>query len=83
MQKVGPTRGLGARYGASVRKRYVDVMVEVKKRRKCPRCGFLSVKRRSVGIWECRKCGFTLAGGAYELTTKMGSMAKRSTSSKG
>jgi large subunit ribosomal protein L37Ae len=36
------------------------------------------VKRESVGIWKCRKCGFTYTGGAYTPITKLGIVAKRS-----
>ena len=77
-KKVGPTRGLGPRYGSTVRKRYIKVMEEMKKPHKCPQCGFSRVKRESVGIWKCGKCGFTYTGGAYTPITKLGIVAKRS-----
>jgi len=77
-KKVGPTRGLGPRYGSTVRKRYIKVMKEMKRPHRCPQCGFSRVKRQSVGIWKCRKCGFTYTGGAYTPTTKLGIVAKRS-----
>jgi ribosomal protein L37AE/L43A len=35
------------------------------------------VKRESVGVWKCSKCGFTFSGGAYTPTTKLGVVAKR------
>jgi large subunit ribosomal protein L37Ae len=76
-KKVGPTRGFGARYGSSVRKRYAKVVSEVKKAQKCPQCGTKSVRRQSVGVWSCRKCGFTFTGGAYAPVTKLGIVAKR------
>ena len=76
-KKVGPTRGLGPRYGATVRKRYIKIVTEMKKPHKCPRCGLPRVKRVSVGVWKCRKCGFTFAGGAYTPSTKLGVVAKR------
>ncbi|MEM0058305.1 MAG: 50S ribosomal protein L37ae [Candidatus Bathyarchaeia archaeon] len=76
-KKVGPTRGLGARYGATVRKRYTKIVTELRKRHKCPQCGLPRVKRISVGVWQCRKCGFTFTGGAYTPTTKLGMVAKR------
>jgi len=76
-KKVGPTRGLGPRYGSSVRKRYVKVVTEMKKPHKCPQCGFPRVERTSVGVWKCRKCGFTFTGGAYTPTTKLGVVARR------
>jgi Ribosomal protein L37AE/L43A len=76
-KKVGPTRGLGPRYGATVRKRYVKVITELKKPHRCQQCGFVRVKRVSVGVWSCQKCGFTFAGGAYTPNTKLGAIAKR------
>ncbi len=76
-KKVGMARGLGTRYGATVRKRYVKVVTETKKTHKCPQCGSLAVKRESVGVWNCRKCGLTFAGGAYTPVTKLGVVAKR------
>jgi large subunit ribosomal protein L37Ae len=76
-KKVGLARGLGTRYGATVRKRYVKVVSETKKTHKCPQCGSATVKRESVGIWNCRKCGHTFAGGAYVPVTKLGVVAKR------
>jgi len=76
-KKVGPTRGLGPRYGATVRKRYSKVVKGMKKPHKCPQCGLQRVKRVSVGVWKCRKCGFTFTGGAYTPTTKLGVVAKR------
>jgi large subunit ribosomal protein L37Ae len=78
MKKVGPTRGLGVRYGSTVRKRYIKVITELKKPHKCPQCGFMKVRRESVGVWKCNKCAFTFTGGAYTPVTKLGVVAKRS-----
>ena len=76
-KKVGPTRGFGPRYGSTVRKRYIKVITELKKPHKCPQCGFVRVRRVSVGVWKCGKCEFTFAGGAYTPVTKLGVVAKR------
>ena len=76
-KKVGPTRGLGTRYGTTVRKRYAKVVTEMRKPHRCPQCGFVRVKRESVGVWKCGKCGYTFAGGAYTPITKLGVVAKR------
>jgi large subunit ribosomal protein L37Ae len=53
------------------------VIAGLKKTHRCPQCGFVKVKRESVGVWKCRKCGFTFTGGAYTPTTKLGIVAKR------
>jgi len=76
-KKVGPARGFGPRYGVSVRKRYVSIVSEMRKPHTCPRCGLKAVRRESVGIWVCSKCGFKFAGGAYTPTTKIGITAER------
>jgi large subunit ribosomal protein L37Ae len=76
-KKVGPTRGFGPRYGATVRKRYIKVVTEMKKPHRCPQCGFSQVKRASVGVWQCKKCGFKFTGGAYTPVTKLGVVARR------
>ncbi len=76
-KKVGHARGLGARYGSKVRKRYIRVTAGLKKAHRCPQCGFVRVKRESVGVWKCKKCGYTFAGGAYTPSTKLGVVAKR------
>lgn len=76
-KKVGPTRGLGPRYGVTVRKRYIKVLTELRTPHTCPQCGFQRVKRESVGVWKCKKCEFRFTGGAYTPTTKLGIVAKR------
>src|SRR5439155_67974 len=37
----------------------------LKGRHTCPRCAAISVHRKSTGVWECRRCGYVFAGGAY------------------
>jgi large subunit ribosomal protein L37Ae len=76
-KKVGPTQGFGPRYGSTVRKRYIRATAGLKKAHKCPQCGFVRVKRESVGVWKCKKCDYTFAGGAYMPVTKLGVVAKR------
>lgn len=76
-KKIGPTRGLEARYGATVRKRYIAVVTGLRKQHKCPKCGSTSIRRRSVGVWGCRKCGAVFTGGAYMPETKLGVISKR------
>lgn len=57
---------LGVKYGLTLRRRYLSVWKKLKQRRACPKCGSLTFSRSDNGIWECRKCGYTVAGDAYE-----------------
>jgi large subunit ribosomal protein L37Ae len=65
------------RYGASIRKRYQKIKKEKTSRYVCEMCGKTSVKRISTGIWRCRHCATTYAGGAYSMTTAAGLTARR------
>ena len=60
------TKGLGARYGSTVRKRTSKVLTVLKQVRQCPLCGSKRFKRINTGVWSCKKCGHVIAGGAYE-----------------
>jgi large subunit ribosomal protein L37Ae len=75
--KVGPSGSFGARYGTVARKRYSTIVTELKAPHECPQCHIAAVKRLSVGIWLCGRCGFKFAGGAYAPTTKLGEIAER------
>ncbi len=65
------------RYGVSLRKRFDAISREKKARYKCDVCGKEAVKRISTGIWKCRHCGATYAGGAYSLKTSAGDALAR------
>lgn len=34
----------------------------------CTFCGKVTVKRQAVGIWSCKSCKKTVAGGAYVVS---------------
>jgi large subunit ribosomal protein L37Ae len=65
------------RYGASIRKRAAKIKHEKSARYNCEMCGKKAVKRVGTGIWRCRHCGVTSAGGAYSMTTPAGAIARR------
>ena len=75
--KVGPSGSFGARYGTVARKRYSTVVTTLRAAHECPQCHLTAVKRMSVGIWLCGRCGFKFAGGAYAPITKLGQVAER------
>ncbi|MBS7655033.1 50S ribosomal protein L37ae [Candidatus Bathyarchaeota archaeon] len=78
-KKIGLGASFSARYGTLARKRYVEIVSHMRLKHKCPKCHRRAVKRESIGIWVCRKCGFKFAGGAYTPITKLGESAERST----
>jgi large subunit ribosomal protein L37Ae len=77
-KKMGPAGGLGVRYGVKARRRYSEVITEKRRKHICPQCNSNSVRRESVGIWVCGKCGLKFTGGAYIPATKLGETAERS-----
>jgi len=60
-----PAKRFGARYGSTLRKRVAGIEREQRAWHICPNCGHPRVRRVSIGIWRCRKCGYTFAGGAW------------------
>ncbi|GBC69795.1 hypothetical protein HRbin01_01499 [archaeon HR01] len=58
-------KGLGPRYGSTLRKRWAEVVQSARSTHRCPKCESMRVRRVSVGIWMCRRCGLKFAGQAY------------------
>ncbi|MHA2407149.1 MAG: 50S ribosomal protein L37ae [Candidatus Ranarchaeia archaeon] len=71
-KKVGRTGRFGARYGSTLRKRIKKIEDVQKTPSRCPSCFTIAVRRTSVGIWRCKKCGYTFTGGAWEPITQRG-----------
>ncbi|MFP4608088.1 MAG: 50S ribosomal protein L37ae [Candidatus Natronoplasma sp.] len=65
-KKVGSTGRFGSRYGVKVKESIKEIEKAKKKEYQCPRCNHKQVKRESTGIWRCRRCDLTFAGGAYD-----------------
>ncbi|KAA6379614.1 MAG: hypothetical protein EZS28_024859 [Streblomastix strix] len=68
-KKVGIVGKYGTRYGASLRKIIKKIEVNQHRRYQCRFCGKDAVKRRAVGIWECKRCKKVTAGGAWQMNT--------------
>jgi len=66
-KKVKASGKFQAGYGTNVRTKFVAVESKQRKKQTCPFCKKLGVKRKSAGIWHCKKCDKTFAGGAYYL----------------
>ncbi|RLE98031.1 MAG: 50S ribosomal protein L37ae [Thermoprotei archaeon] len=70
---VGSAGRFGARYGATLRRKVALIEAKMRGPHRCPRCYTRGkVRRISVGIWKCFKCGYTFAGGAWVPRTELG-----------
>ncbi len=76
-KKVGSTGRYGARYGAKLRRRVLDIEKKASEPVRCPSCATKALKRQAVGLWKCNKCDLLFAGGAYVPFTEAGKAAKR------
>ncbi|MBN2229475.1 MAG: 50S ribosomal protein L37ae [Candidatus Thorarchaeota archaeon] len=76
-KKVGSTGRFGARYGAKLRRRVLDIEKKTSEPVRCPACATRALKRKAVGLWKCTKCDLLFAGGAYVPFTDAGKAAKR------
>jgi large subunit ribosomal protein L37Ae len=65
-KKVGSTGRFGSRYGSAVKKRVMEIERDQKAYHKCPNCETLALQRVAAGIWQCKKCKMTFAGGAWK-----------------
>ena len=54
------------RHGATIRKRVRKIYEKKKKKYRCPNCRKKALRWVAVGLWECRNCGFKMAGAAFE-----------------
>lgn len=67
-KKVGICGRYGTRYGSSIRKMAKKIVESQHAKYVWNFCGKKTVKRKAVGIWTCKGCGKTLAGGAWKVT---------------
>lgn len=68
-RKVGVVGKYGTRYGASLRKMVKKMEITQHDRYTCTFCGKKAMRRTVVGIWNCKACRKTVAGGAYVYST--------------
>lgn len=61
----GSTKRFGPRYGRRNKDKVASLEIQHRGKHKCPFCNYQQVKRLSIGIWECGKCGEKFAGKAY------------------
>jgi len=75
-KKLGIVGKYGTRYGASLRKQVKKMEVTQHAVYTCPFCGKDAVKRQVTGVWHCKGCSKTTAGGAYSMTTVAAATAR-------
>jgi large subunit ribosomal protein L37Ae len=71
----GSVKRLGTRYGRTVKFKLGKIEAEQRKKHKCPYCNYAKVRRKSLGIWHCSKCGATFTNKAYTVG-KLGPLVK-------
>ena len=76
-KKVFTTGRFKARYGVGIRKRVIKIELNQKQKHECPFCGVMKVKRVAAGVFQCRKCSSSFAGGAFLPVTMTGSIVKK------
>jgi len=74
-KKVKGSGRYGTRYGSRLRKRIREIDSTARIKHRCPRCRLYYVKKISNGIWQCRKCQYKYAGGAWNPVTNAGKRA--------
>jgi large subunit ribosomal protein L37Ae len=67
----------GVRYGRKIRRAVASIEERTRAAHICPSCEQPSVRRIGTGVWQCRKCGYTFAGGTYIPHTAPGISARR------
>ncbi|KAK2146397.1 hypothetical protein LSH36_611g03058 [Paralvinella palmiformis] len=75
-KKVHITGKYGTRYGASLRKDVKKMEITQHSKYTCSFCGKDSMRRLAVGIWSCKSCKKTVAGGAYVYSTTAAAMVR-------
>ena len=78
-KKVGISGRFSTKGGAMLRKKWRLIAEKMQgKANNCPRCQTMgSIRRISIGIWNCRKCDATFTGGAYYINTPRGAESFR------
>jgi large subunit ribosomal protein L37Ae len=75
---AGSAGRFGARYGRVSRRRVSEIEDTMNDDHTCPDCGSEAVSRQGTGIWQCGKCEYKYAGGAYQPQTPGGKTVQRS-----
>jgi len=64
-KKVGSLGRYGVRVGRKIREEAKRIEDMRKQAKNCPQCGKKGIKRLASGIWCCKYCKFSFAGGSF------------------
>ncbi len=67
---LGSVKRFGPRYGGTVKEKLYKVEKQSRATYKCPYCHKEKVRKQSLGIWSCKKCGAKFTGKAYSVPKK-------------
>lgn len=66
-----------SRYGKGIRNKISEIEDQEKSKHRCPNCGSKKLERESSGVWNCKKCGEKVAGGAWKPDTGAEGLMKK------
>lgn len=64
-QKAGIVGKYGSRYSSTLRRIVKKFEISQRMAYECPFCGKVTLKRNAAGIWTCKACHRSVAGGAW------------------
>jgi large subunit ribosomal protein L37Ae len=65
--KFPSTKRFGSRYGKTNKVKFGAIEALQRKKYTCPSCSRDKVRRVSLGIWSCEKCGYKFTSKAYTI----------------
>ena len=68
---LGSAKRYGVRYGATLKRKVAVIEAVQRSDQKCPYCNRTAAQWRSVGIYECIKCGAKFTAKAYGIHKKI------------
>jgi len=69
-KKIDSAGRFGSKYGKGIRDEIVAIEKLSKATYECPSCHKKGLRRESMGIWVCKKCGKKYTGKAFRPPSK-------------
>jgi large subunit ribosomal protein L37Ae len=68
---LGSAKRYGVRYGATLKRKVAVIEAVQRSNQKCPYCNKMGAQWRTIGIFECIKCGAKFTSKAYGVNKKI------------